>query len=118
MSTQKQKYDDFRRAANKRGQKKISFSLSSNLLELCTALSELLKNLSATLPENNNSTNHNQKTEMQTLSQSENLTFAKTKIFPSEEASKSISHSTTKKSLLHAESTLTTRKQTTLPNLY
>ena len=114
MPTQKQKYDDFRRAANRRGQKKISFSLSSSLLELCTALSELLKNLSATLPENKYSTNHNQKTEMQTLSQSENLTFAKTKILPTEEASKSISHSTTKKSLLHAESNIDNKKTNNL----
>ena len=114
MPTQKQKYDDFRRAANKHGQKKISFSSSNSLLELCTALSELLKNLSATLSENNNSTNHNQKTEIQTLSQSENLTFAKAKILPSEEASKSISHSTTKKSLLHAESNIDNRKRNNL----
>ena len=57
MDSKITKYDDFRRAVNKPGQWKIRFSTSSSLLVLCTAPSELVKNLSATHPEDNGSTN-------------------------------------------------------------
>ena len=43
MPTQK-RYDDFRRAANKPGQRKISFNTRSRLLELYAAPSEQVKN--------------------------------------------------------------------------
>ena len=68
MPTQKRKHDDLRRAANKPGQRKISFNTRSLLLELCAAPSEQVKNLLATLLEDNDTTNDDQNTEMQTLS--------------------------------------------------
>ena len=49
MPTRKRKHDDFRRAVNKPGQRKISFSTRSRLLELRAAPSEQMKNLSTTL---------------------------------------------------------------------
>ena len=63
-----------------------------------------------TLAEDNGSTNHDQNTEMQTLSQWERVTLAKTKTLPPEETSKSISQSATEESLLHAESNFDSRK--------
>ena len=121
MPTQKRKHDDFRRAANKPGQRKISFNTRSLLLELCAAPSEQVKNLLATLLEDNDTTNDGQNTEMQTLSQSERVTFAKAKTLPSEEISMAISQSTTNKSQLDTESIIENRKQsliTTLLTLY
>ena len=93
MPTQKRKHD-FRRAANKPEQSKISFSTRSRLLEWCAAPSEQVKNLSATLLDDNDTTNDDQNTEMQTFSYSERVAFAKkkkTKTLPSEETSKAIS---------------------------
>ena len=78
MPTQKRKHDDFRRAANKPGQRKISFNTRSRHLEFCSAPSEQVKNLSTTLLEDNDTTN-DQNAEMQTLSQSERVTLEKQK---------------------------------------
>ena len=94
MPTQKRKHNDFRRAANKPEQSKISFSTRSRLLEWCAAPSEQVKNLSATLLDDNDTTNDDQNTEMQTFSYSERVTFAKKKnkqTLPSDETSKAIS---------------------------
>ena len=109
MPAQKRKHDDFRRAANKPGQRKIRFNTRSRLLELCAAPSEQVKNLSATL-EDNDTTNDHQNTEMQTLSQSERATFAKAKTLSSEEIRKAISQSTTNESQLDTESIIENRK--------
>ena len=110
MPAQKRKPDDFRRAANKPGQRKIRFNTRSRLLELCAAPSEQVKNLSATLLEDNDTTNDHQNTEMQTLSQSERATFAKAKTLPSEEIRKAISQSTTNESQPDTESIIENRK--------
>ena len=117
MPAQKRKHDDFRRAANKPGQRKIRFNARSRLLELCAAPSEQVKNLSATLLEDNGTTNNNQNTEMQTLSQSERVTFAKAKTLPSEEISMAISQSRTIKSQLDTESIIENRKQSLITTL-
>ena len=117
MPTQKRKHDDFRRAANKPGQRKISFNTRSLFLELCAAPSEQVKNLLATLLEDNDTTNDDQNTEMQTLSQSERVTFAKAKTLPSEEISMAISQSTTNKSQLDTESIIENRKQSLITTL-
>ena len=117
MPAQKQKHDDFRRAANKAGQRKIRLNTRSRLLELCAAPSKQVKNLSATLLEDNDTTNNNQNTEMQTLSQSERVTFAKAKTLPSEEISMAISQSTTNKSQLDTESIIENRKQSLITTL-
>ena len=117
MPAQKRKHDDFRRAANKAGQRKIRLNTRSRLLELCAAPSKQVKNLSATLLEDNGTTNNNQNTEMQTLSQSERVTFAKAKTLPSEEISMAISQSTTNKSQLDTESIIENRKQSLITTL-
>ena len=117
MPAQKRKHDDFRRAANKPEQRKIRFNARSRLLELCAAPSEQVKNLSATLLEDNDTTNDHQNTEMQTLSQSERVTFAKAKTLPSEEISMAISQSTTNKSQLDTESIIENRKQSLITTL-
>ena len=117
MPAQKRKHDDFRRAANKAGQRKIRLNTRSRLLELCAAPSKQVKNLSATLLEDNDTTNNNQNTEMQTLSQSERVTFAKAKTLPSEEISMAISQSTTNKSQLDTESIIENRKQSLITTL-
>ena len=109
MPTQKRKHDDFRRAANKPGLRKISNKRSRHL-QFCAAPSELVKNLSATLLEDNDTTNDDQNAEMQTLSQSERATVGKAKTLPSEETSKSISQSTTNESPLDIESIIENRK--------
>ena len=67
MPTQKRKHDEFCRAENKHGQRKISFSRSSCLLELSATPSEQEKNLWATLLDPNYTTNHYQNTEMEAL---------------------------------------------------
>ena len=119
MPTQKRKHNDFRRAANKPEQSKISFSTSSRLLAWCAAPSEQVKNLSATLLDDNDTTNDDQNTEMQTFSYSERVTFGKKKTkqtLPSEETSKAISQQTTNESLLHTELIINNRKIYNLPD--
>ena len=66
--------------------------------------------MSATLLEDNDTTNDDQNAEMQTLSQSERATVGKAKTLPSEETSKSISQSTTNESPLDIESIIENRK--------
>ena len=67
--------------------------------------------MSATLLEDNDTTNDDQNAEMQTLPQSERATVGKAKtLLPSEETSKLISQSTTNKSPLDIESIIENRK--------
>ena len=72
--------------------------------------------MSATLLEDNDTTNDDQNAEMQTLLQSERVTVGKAKTLPSEETSKAISQSTTNESPLDIESIIENRKIYDLAN--